>query len=329
MTSQWSGFHSVFADGTRRYLESKRAFGRRFVNEENALRLLDRFLVQRGATCFGEVTAELLDEFLLSRPRKKPRSFNQLLGVVGRLLDFMVGQEMIQCSPLRPVPRRETERRLPFLFNVVQARSLLDAAARLQDDPRAPLRGPTYRAVFALLFGLGLRVGEVTRLRRADVDLERSLLVVRDTKFGKSRLVPFGPQMAVLLRVYLDLSARKGAPVGPEPLVFSFDGRTAINRHSIDRVFRQLTLRLGLTASAGVTSPRVHDLRHSFAVGTLLRWYKDGQDPAAHLYHLSTFLGHVSPSSTAVYLTITNDLLQQASQRFEVFAAPALVGGHP
>ena len=75
--------------------------------------------------------------------------------------------------------------------------------------------------------------------------------------------------------------------------------------------------------------PRVHDLRHSFAVGTLLRWYREGADPAARLLHLSTFLGHVDPASTAVYLTITADLLQAAGERFERFAAPLSTGGAP
>jgi integrase len=87
--------------------------------------------------------------------------------------------------------------------------------------------------------------------------------------------------------------------------------------------------RLDLAVPAGTAPPRLHDLRHSFAVGTLLRWYRAGVDPAARLHHLATFLGHVDPASTAVYLTITADLLREANRRFEAFAGPALGEGAP
>jgi integrase len=191
----------------------------------------------------------------------------------------------------------------------------------LPDRPKAPLRGPTYRTIFALLYGLGLRVGEVSRLQRADVDLERNVLIIRNTKFGKSRLVPFGPRMAVVLGHYLQL--RGGASCSPETPVFSFTRRGAVHPGTISQTFHQLVPRLGLVVPAGVAPPRAHDLRHAFAVGTLLRWYRSGIDPAGRLFHLATFLGHVNPSSTAVYLTITPELLAEASRRFEHLVGPA------
>ena len=122
-----------------------------------------------------------------------------------RLFDWLVSQEILRRSPLEARPRRVTAQRIPYLFDATQARRLLDVAGDLPDGPRARLRGPTYRTIFALLYGLGLRVGEVSRLQCADVDLEWNLLVVRGSKFDKSRLVPFGPRMAALLRHYLEL----------------------------------------------------------------------------------------------------------------------------
>jgi integrase len=173
--------------------------------------------------------------------------------------------------------------------------------------------------IFALLYGLGLRVGEVARLTHADVDLDRSLLVIRGTKFGKSRLVPFGPRLAARLRAYLALRGPASEPVAP---VFSFTARGSIHPGTISQTFHHLIPQLDLVLPPGVAPPRVHDLRHAFAVGTLLRWYRAGIDPAARLFHLATFLGHVSPSSTAVYLTITTELLSEANRRFEAFARP-------
>jgi integrase len=109
-----------------------------------------------------------------------------------------------------------------------------------------------------------------------------------------------------------------------EALTFSFDGRTAISLSALGRTLHQLCAELELRLAPGVSRPRVHDLRHSFAVGTLLRWYREGLDPASRLLHFSTFLGHADPASTAVYLTITPELLAQASRRFERFAGEKL-----
>jgi integrase len=175
-----------------------------------------------------------------------------------------------------------------------------------------------------LLYALGLRVGEVSRLRRKDVDFDQRLLVIRQTKFGKDRLVPFGPKLTREIASFLSRRDAKGAIPHELPLFsFSKDGQRPIGAKTISWTFHQLVPELGLTIPEGVAPPNLHCLRHSFAVGTLLRWYRIGENPATRLLQLSTFLGHVSPSSTAVYLTITADLLECASQRFAHFAAPA------
>jgi site-specific recombinase XerD len=320
---------SPLAEPIRRFVAHKRALNRRFDTEERALRLLDRYLVEHGVADLAGVTPSVLDAFLAGRPRHRPRSYNHLLGVARRLFDWMVDQEIITTSPVRLRPRRETAQRLPYLFDLPHACQLIEVAAALPDQNKAPLRGPTYATIFALLYGLGLRVGEVARLTRADVDLGRRLLVIRQTKFAKSRYVPFGPHMAARLGAYIDLRERRSGPLTPEAPVFSFTQGRGLHPGTISQTFHALVPRLGLVLPAGSGLPRVHDLRHSFAVGTLLRWYREGADPAARLLHLSTFLGHVDPSSTAVYLTITADLLQAAGERFERLAAPLSTGGAP
>jgi integrase len=180
--------------------------------------------------------------------------------------------------------------------------------------------------VFALLYGLGLRVGEAVRLRRHDIDFDRQLLFVRETKFDKSRFVPFGPRLGERLYQYLETRKRRLGLLQPDHAVFSFakDRRQPIYTNTISWTFRKLVLDLDFKVPAGVAPPHLHCLRHSFAVGVLLRWYRAGIDPSDRLLHLSTFLGHVSPASTAVYLTITNELLWTAHERFERFAAPTL-----
>jgi site-specific recombinase XerD len=324
---QKEAFRSILAGGVSRFLDHKRAVGRRFDVEEKTLRLLDAFLIERDICSLDAVSSDVIDEFLTTRPRSTPRSYNHLLGTVRRLFNWLVEQQVLTISPVQAKVRRETTRRIPFLFDQKTATRLLDLAARLEDNPRAPMRATTYRTIFAILYGLGLRVGEVTRLCDQDLDFDRRLLIIRETKFYKTRLVPFGPRMSALLVTYMKARhPNRSFPTNDSPL-FSFVRNRPVNPCTISQTFHALVPQLNLTVPDGVSPPRLHDLRHSFAVGTLLRWYRSGIDPGSRLLQLSTFLGHVSPVSTAEYLTITSDLLREAGERFERFAAPLVREG--
>jgi integrase len=311
--------NASLASAVAAFLAHKRALGRKYLTEEAALRLLVAFADAHGVGELHQLTPAFLDAFVASRPRTRPRSFNHLVGVVGCFLDWAVTQQLLAASPLHITRRRETTRRLPFLFDPAQARRLLDAAAELPDNSRARGRGPTYHTVFALCYGLGLRAGEGCGLRLGDVDADRQLLVVRGGKFGKSRFVPHGPRIGALIAHQVD---RRGGGPGDGPL-FSFDGRRSLHPCTASQVFHRLVLDLDFPIPDGVSPPRLHSLRHSFAVGCLLRWYREGVDPSTRLYQLSTFMGHVDPTSTAIYLTITPALLAEANRRFETFAEPA------
>jgi integrase len=312
----------TIACAAERFIAHKRAHGRKYHSEARELALLVRFAAERDVSCLGELTPALLEDFLGSRPRPHPRSFNHLLGVVRCLLDWAVTWGLLEASPLQARRHRVTEQRIPFLFDPAQARRLLDAAAALPDGPRAPARGPTYHAIFALCYGLGLRAGEACGLTLGDVDAGRSLLVVRGGKFGKSRLVPHGPRIAALVSGQAARHPRAAVTDAQAPL-FTFDGRRSVHPGTASQAFHHLVTALELPVPAGVSPPRLHDLRHSFAVGCLLRWYREGIDPSIRLCQLSTFMGHVEPRSTSVYLTMTPQLLAEASRRFEAFAAPA------
>jgi integrase len=312
----------TIASAVERFIAHKRAHGRKYHSEARELVLLVRFAAEHQVSCLDGLTPALLEDFLASRPRSHPRGFNHLLGVVRCLLDWAVTWGLLEASPLQARRRRVTEQRIPFLFDPVQARRLLDAAAALPDDPRAPARGPTYHAIFALCYGLGLRAGEACGLRLGDVDADRSLLIVRGGKFGKSRLVPHGPRVGALVSNHVARRAGATAIDAQTPL-FTFDGRRPVHPGTASQAFHHLVAALELPVPDGVSPPRLHDLRHSFAVGCLLRWYREGVDPSARLGQLSTFMGHVEPRSTSVYLTMTPQLLAEASRRFEAFAAPA------
>ena len=265
----------TIASAVEQFIAHKRAHGRKYHSEARELALLVRFAAGHQVSCLSGLTPALLEDFLASRPRPHPRSFNHLLGVVRGLLDWAVTWGLLEASPLQARRHRVTEQRIPFLFDPAQARQLLDAAAALPDNPRAPARGPTYRAIFALCYGLGLRAGEACGLRLGDVDASRSLLVVRGGKFGKHRLVPHGPRIAELVTGQAARRARAGAADAHAPL-FTFDGQRPVHPGTASQAFHHLVAIIGLPVPAGVSPPRLHDLRRSFAVGCLLRWYREG-----------------------------------------------------
>jgi site-specific recombinase XerD len=311
-------FHSALAEPLSHFVQYKRALNRKYRTEAAALRLLDHFLCEHAVASREAIDSTLIENFLKSRPRARPRSYNHLVGVLHRFFAWAVMQRLTGRNPVTARPRRDTGQRIPYLFDLRDAKRLLQLARTLPDNPRAPQRALVYETVFALLYGLGLRVGEVGRLKLGDADLAHATLFIRETKFSKSRIVPMGPNLAERLRCYVE--QRYGGVRDLELPLFAFAPPRAIGATTITQTFHKLIPKLELPIPAGVSSPRLHDLRRSFAVRTLLRWYREGVDPNSRLMHLATFLGHVDPTSTAVYLPITEELLREADQRFRALA---------
>lgn len=320
-------FHSLLGENISAYLQYKRALGRKFDNEEKALKLLDNYLVEQEVGNETAVQPALINAFLASRPRSRPRSYNHLLGVIRCFFNWLVTQEQLEFSPVTAESRKTTSQERPFLFEPPQITELLSLTAQLPDNPRALHRSNIYVLIFRLMYGLGLRVGEIVRLRYSEIDLERQLLVINKTKFGKTRLVPFGPQIERFIATYLESGTDWYGHWQPNDPVFSFSGiekRKPLRIETVSQTFHKLMFKLCFNVPLGIGAPRLHCLRHSFAVETLLRWYRTGMDPNQKLFHLSTFMGHVDPSSTVWYLTITDALLKEANQRFENYAEGAI-----
>mgnify|MGYP000034145784 CR=1 FL=1 len=330
MNDQKTVPQSPLASAIGAFLSHHRALGKCFDSEEATLRLLDRYLVEQGIETMQSITPTLLAAFARSRPRTRPRSYNHLVNVLQRLFLWLERQEILIPSPCHLQTRHTTSQRFPFLFEPDQVRRLLALVEQLPDGRNTHRRGATYRLIFALMYALGLRVSEVARLCRKDVDRRRQCLIIRQSKFAKSRLLPFGPKVGQALDNHLQQPI-SGIELSAEDPLFSLsrDQRQPIYAKTISRTFQHLVVQMGLTVPPGVAPPRLHCLRHSFAVDTLLRWYRGGVDPAARLNHLSTFLGHVNPASTSVYLTITAELLDQANARFERYAASSVQGDEP
>lgn len=241
---------------------------------------------------------------------------------------YLVTRGHMPASPLRELAPRIPRTFEPYIYSREELQRLLDATEILQDNG-FPLQHTTFRTLLLVLYGAGLRPSEGLRLRCCDVDLDECVLAIWDTKFFKSRLVPIGTALATVLETYR--KARQDLPMAADAHSAFFASHTgaAITLNKLEKVFVKLRDHAGVRRPQGTRwQPRLHDMRHTFAVHRLVIWYREGADVQACLPLLSTYLGHVNVSGTQAYLTMTTELLAEASKRFERYAAIGLKENH-
>ena len=214
-----------------------------------------------------------------------------------------------EVPPLGLMPRRGPWRQ-PFIYTSADIGALLAAARQAIS---APLRAATYQTLIGLLAASGLRIGEAIKLDRRDIDWAQGVLLIRESKFGKSRLVPLHPSSMQALEGYAQLRDHL-QPHPTEPAFFVSLNRKRLLYAVVKLSFRQLIDNAGIGAGAP-SPPRLHDFRHTFAVRTLLGWYRAGQDVQSKIPSLSTYLGHREPASTYWYLSPAPELLALAAAR--------------
>ena len=225
-------------------------------------------------------------------------------------------------DPLNEIPppgllASATRRAKPYLYSEKEIRNLVQAA--LKRPSIVSLQPWTYYCIFGLLAVTGMRVSEVLNLRCEHIDWAAGTLTVHETKFGKTRLVPLHRSTVAVLSNYAQRRQEYLAKYSYVPVSFFFVSRWGrrVSSVSLDRMFWELSQQIGLRTQYGGHGPRMHDLRHRFAVETLLRWYRNGCDVDPRMYVLSTYLGHTEPSRTYWYLSCTPELLKAAGRRLE------------
>lgn len=216
-----------------------------------------------------------------------------------------------EVPPLELLPARR-HRPTPHIYTQAEIAALMAAARTL----RPALRAATMETLIGLLACTGLRDGEAFALDRADIDRTNRLLRIRDSKFGKSREVLVHDSTLAALDAYLACRDRL-RPGGDRVCVFVSSWGARLSHKSVHRSFDQIRRASGVTGSASGRTPRLHDLRHTFSVNTVLAWHRAGDDVAAKLPLLSTYLGHVNPAATYWYLTAVPELLALAARRLE------------
>jgi site-specific recombinase XerD len=295
----------------------KRRLGAKYEFEERTLADLDRYLNHAGLSFGKIIPPAIIDQWLLSQTGNNEYTLNTKRRVAERFFEHIKSLGLIHENPvrsLRSLPRRTLR---PYIFSKKQIQEILKKARSMPDIPFFACRGATYEMVFATLYCLGLRISELCRLCLNDIDFARGLLLIRPSKFYKSRLLAPGPKYLEKMKHFADdhLGLVHGS-CGEVPLFQSYHGKP-MRRGSVGRVFRNVTREIGLKAKPGQRGPSLHSFRHAFAVHRLLRWYREGENVQAKLPLLSAFLGHVDIASTQVYLDMVPELLDQVHLRFE------------
>lgn len=315
MTRPRPTFISPLAASLDRFLDSKRAAGYRYHDETRALGVLDRFLAQTLPPNDPVITMEIVRAFVARRGRESETTRQHRLTLIRELCRFLTLEEPRTALP---GPRFLGIHRRAFVARVLthaESRDFLEACERLASRHGSPLRGPVLGSALIVLLLAGLRAGEILRLTQADVDLAAGVLRVRDTKFGKSRLVPIAVDVVTRLqRCDRMIVARLGEREADTPF-FPAPSRRAYSASALREAFRQVVADAGLAYRVGGRSLRLHDLRHSFAVLRLTLWYRQHVNLQALLPALASYMGHVGLASTQRYLQLTEDVLEEITRR--------------
>lgn len=300
---------SALADALHDYLSMRRKLGFKL---ERTSQLLDGFVAYADQAGAEHVSVELALAWATQPAGADPSWHSARLSAVRCFARYLCALDPATQIPPPDVLPHQPRRKVPYLYSQAEIAALLAAAQGL----RSPLRAATYATLIGLLATTGMRVGEAIALDRDDVDQKHGLIVVHHSKFDKSRQLPLHPTTTRALRDYAAIRDRAcPSPRTPAWLVSTVGTRLIYK--NVHKVFHQLTEQAGLRPRSTRCRPRPHDLRHSFAVATLLNWYRDGGDVAARLPLLSTYLGHAHPGNTYWYLSATPELLAEAARRLE------------
>jgi integrase len=295
------------------YISFQQSLGSVFTTDAITLRAFGRVRGSRASV--ASVRLRHVDAFL-GKARPVTTTWFGNLARLRRFFQYAVSRGYLSLLPLPSVIPRRPPAFVPYIYSRDEIGRLLRT---IDSDRRSMCLEPaTIRTMVLLFYGAGLRLREATNLTRADVDLCRSLLTIRNTKFGKTRLVPVGPQLSEALSQY-DGTRPAERPTGVP--FFTTRSGVAVKPDTLQHNFRILCNRAGIRRNNGTgEQPRIHDFRHTFAVHRLTSWYQQGADVQRLLHHLSVYLGHVHLRYTQAYLSMTPELLHEASQRFERYA---------
>jgi site-specific recombinase XerD len=303
--------HSCLAAQIENFIHLRRLSGTDYQSQAQLLGYFDRFVFEQGP-CEPRITPEITDRYQQSLSHLAPRTRSNRFCVVKQLCEYLARNDPLGYvpEPLKVIPSKGT--RHPYIYTLSEIHALLAAASKLP-SPNS-LRPHTYRTLLGLLYSTGIRIGEALALNLEHFDSAEQQLYIAEGKFRKARWVPLSASTCRVLKQYVQKRLQIRTHLPDSPLLLN--QRSGRLRHcAVNQTFRHLLRQCGIHHSRQ-TGPRIHDLRHTFAVHRLLAWYRDGEDVNARLPWLATYMGHVDIHSTQVYLRATPELIEQVDRRF-------------
>jgi len=305
-------WHSPVGSLMAQFIEEKQACGYIYLTESSLLGRFDRFLGGHGLN-EPALPRDLVECWVAKRPHENPATQQLRFGLTRRFATFLTHHGYPAYVPDSHRMPKGGSRFVPRIFTHDEIRRLFQAADALPYDPRTPLRTHVVPELFRLLYSCGLRVSEALHLHVADVDLEAGILTIHQGKFRKDRLVPLTPTLTQRLQQYVCVVGHRSA----EAIFFPAPHGGAYHCGRMYQIFRHL-LWLGRIPHGGPgQGPRLHDVRHTFAVHRLEKWYREGVDLQAKLPVLATYMGHLNLSGTQHYLQLTAELFPELSTRLD------------
>lgn len=300
---------TALARGLDAYLRLRRQLGFKLRVPAILLRGFVQFAEEHRAAF---ITTNLALQWATRPEGIKPRQRAIRLGVVRRFAEYVRTLDPRTEVPAKHLLPFQYRRPHPYPYSDEEVRRLVDAAGHI--DESDPAKCATYVTLFGLLAVTGMRVGEAIAMDRQDVDLEQGVLTIPRAKGNKSRLVPLHPSTTQALRRYQELLDKHG-PRPSTSCFFVSERGTALHYGTVNRWFRVVSGRIGLRRPGVPGGPRLHDLRHRFAIRTLVDWYRSDVAVEAHLPELVAYLGHAHVNDTYWYLSAAPELMQQAMLR--------------
>ncbi len=306
-------FSSAIGQAIERYIDLKRSLGRKFETEYHIFKHLDLFLVKKNQNLTANSFAEWCC-FLQYLSASTRRHWMQCIRHFSLYLRRTQPSCFVPDPSQFPLARKPIQ---PHIFTEHEIIRLLNATKQLKAHPGSPLYQENYRLALILFYTTGLRRGELVRLTIRDYNSKEHTLLIRGTKFHKSRLIPLSKDGWKEIETLLAIRRKRQlSPSADSPLFWNARGGTgSYAAEAVRATFRSLFYKSDIYTVRGEL-PRIHDFRHTFAVHALLRWYQDGADVQAKLPLLSTYMGHVSILSTEYYLHFIDDVVSAASERF-------------
>jgi integrase/recombinase XerD len=305
-------FRSVLAPFMNQFLQERRASGYSDREPTRLLHRLDDFLVQERLPTL-ELPRSLVRQWLAKKPHESARTQQPRISLVRHFSRFLLRAGHPAYVPEPTLAVRKPGAFVPRMLTDQELRKFFRALDALEPTASSPLRHLVMPELFRLLYGCGFRVGEVLKLRVRDVDLQQGIITVRQAKFRKDRLVPPALSLMNRLRKFTEHFGIR------PPDAFFFPGTSGdpFALRTVYTVFRKLLMQCGIAHAGRGKGPRIHDFRHLFAVHTLRRWYRNGEDLDAKLPLLATYLGHQHLSGTQYYLHLTAELFPEITARLD------------